>query len=397
MGIPADDGEFRLGVALSAHQTEGEPVDNDWWRWAKAGRLPDPGEGLAFLHHHKEDFRLLRRLGYGLVRFSVEWARVEPRPGQFAAEALGRYEAVLRAAEEEGLRPLVTLHHFTLPGWLVDQGGILAPSSTEAFVRYARQVVSALTPSQAVFLTVNEPVVLAAMGYLFGRWPPFQRQPRLFLKAVCRLAAWHRQAYRALKAEWPGQKVGLVKHLLDFRASSPWAAATAFIADRLFHEGFLRLAGPIDVLGCNYYTTAWIDPFGRLLPARCPETEMGWEIAPEGMARLLWRLRRTAKECYVTENGIATLDEGKRLHFIRAHLAVVARLIGRGCPIRGYCYWTLFDNYEWLDGYERHFGLGDRQRRLRPAASALPRIWAEEWRNRTPHLVPESRPRYKEQ
>jgi beta-glucosidase len=363
-------------VALSAHQTEGHPVDSDWWRAARAGRVPDPGPALDFWERFPEDMATARALGLDAFRFSVEWARVEPQEGRFDGEALARYRAMAVRARALGLWPVVTLHHFTLPGWLADRGGVLAPDSAAAFARYAGRVVEAL-PEADLFLTVNEPMVLAVQGYLFGVWPPFCKDARLFLRAAARLAEWHRRAWRAVKAVRPEVRLGLAKHFLWFRPASPLAEPAVRLADRLFHEGFLRRVGPLDVIGVNYYTETRLDALGRPRPAVAAETEMGWTVAPEGLRHAVRRLGRFAPVILITENGVATLDEDLRRRFIARHLAVVAELRREGWPIEGYFYWTLYDNYEWAEGYERHFGLGDRERRLRATAPLLPALWQE--------------------
>jgi beta-glucosidase len=359
---------------LSAHQTEGVPVDSDWWRAAQEGRVPDPQGALGFWERFREDIQTVRALGLDAFRFSLEWARIEPQPGVYDEAALARYRAMVECAWAEGLLPLVTLHHFTLPGWLVDRGGLWAEGAAQAFARYAA-VVARRLPEPYALLTINEPVVLAVMGYLLGHWPPFHRSWPRAVGAARQLAGWHRQAAQAVHAVRPQQKVGLAKHATDLRPCDAWAVPTARAADLLFHEGFLGLLGPLDVLGINYYTGQRVTAAGRLLPFGDGGDEMGWASVPEGLRRALRRLRRFAPEVWVTENGVATEDDRAREAYIAAHLRVAARLWREGYPLRGYLYWTLYDNYEWHHGYTRHFGLGDRARRLRPVATKLPALW----------------------
>jgi beta-glucosidase len=57
----------------------------------------------------------------------------------------------------------------------------------------------------------------------------------------------------------------------------------------------------------------------------------------------------------VTENGLA--GDTHRDEFIRKHLFVVSQAMNDGFDIRGYHYWTLMDNFEWLEGYDQKFGL----------------------------------------
>jgi beta-glucosidase len=143
------------------------------------------------------------------------------------------------------------------------------------------------------------------------------------------------------------------------------------------------LRGTYDVLGLNYYMRVLVEAgaggMGAITGCRRasePERwrdEMGWEVYPQGLERNLGRLGAYGRPIYVTENGMATVDDDARSRHLLEHLRAVGRAIRDGIDIRGYMYWSLMDNFEWAEGYSRHFGLVavDRatlERRPRPTA-----------------------------
>jgi hypothetical protein len=143
--FPAD---FKWGVATSAHQVEGENIYNDWWAWEQAPDHIKEGHttGLAcnWWENAEGDFDWAAQMGLNSLRLSVEWSRVEPRPGVFDDSALERYAEMLQALRGRNIEPMVTLHHFSNPRWLAEQGGWEAPETVARFTRFTRRVVEAL-------------------------------------------------------------------------------------------------------------------------------------------------------------------------------------------------------------------------------------------------------------
>jgi beta-glucosidase len=166
---------FLWGAATAAHQNEGMNVNNDFWAWEQAGNHTADGtvSGLAcdWWNRAEEDFDRAAALGLNTLRLSVEWSRVEPEPGRWNAAALGRYRDMLQGLSRRGLKPMVTLHHFTNPRWLSERGGWLLPEVVPAFARYAAYVVSVLGDLCDTWCTLNEPGIYAAFAYILGRWP----------------------------------------------------------------------------------------------------------------------------------------------------------------------------------------------------------------------------------
>ncbi len=407
-----------LGCASAAHQVEGGN-HNDWTRFEREpGRIADGSvSGIACDHWNRfgSDLADLAALGQNAHRFSLEWSRIEPEPGRFDAEAVDHYVQVARRCTELGMEPLVTLHHFTLPLWLADRGGVLAADAPAHFGRYAAICARALAGRVRWWTTVNEPAILATLGYRFGEWPPGHRSLTEAFAALRALVAMHAAAAAALRDEARRQdveaRVSVAHHyrgMLPRRPGSPLDRAAATVPDWLLNRWFLHAcrdgrlrppvgwgqrlagaAGSLDWLGVNYYTDDLVsfDPRApaRLLTRQHPDPALplstfGWTIDAQGLRRALVRLWRTYRlPIVVTENGVADRDDELRPRYIVDHLAAVAEAIGDGAEVRGYLHWTALDNFEWAQGYSQRFGLFsvDRdtlERRPKPSAAVFARI-----------------------
>jgi len=403
---------FLWGAATSSYQTEGA-VANDWTDWEAAGRLRDAGErcGLAAGHRKcwKADFALLPSIGANAYRFSVEWSRIEPLPGEFDEDELGLQRARVQRLRSLSIEPVVTLHHFTHPRWFQAEGGWESPKSVERFGRFARVVGEALAPHVAVWVTVNEPIVLLLGGYLGGLMPPGRRSFSAAAKALEHILRAHEEAAGILREKSPaGARVGLAHNMLEFapdRADSALDRRLAQAGERLYNRALLeavstgdmdwafpgegrvkfQLSGwpaTHDYLGVNYYSRVHLrfggvaGTLGRYLyrdrHAR-GLTETGWEVRPEGFDSVLLAAAQAGRPILVTENGIAARDDGKRRDFLREHALVLAHRRAAGTPVEGYFHWSLLDNFEWLEGFRPQFGLFEVDyatfaRRRRPSA-----------------------------
>jgi beta-glucosidase len=410
---------FLWGAATSAHQVEGNCTNNHWWAWEQEGGHIRDGSvsGPACDHYRRfdADFRLARELGHTAQRISVEWSRIEPEEGRFDERELDHYRAVCDAIRRHGMAPTVTLHHFTNPLWAQRLGGWENPRVADWLARLSERTARALGDRVALWWTINEPMVAPVVCYLLGVHPPAVRDLGRALVVARHTLRAHAAMYRALRAVLPGNvPVGIVHnmfHVEPLDPADPAHCAEAEQRDRFFNQWFLdgivtgRVTSPVgdgeeepglrnstDVIGLNYYARMLVDPGAGGLatsplsvrrPADPPafEDEMGWEVHPPGLRTLLLRLARLGKPLYVTENGHATLDEHARSRYLRAHLAEVHAAIAAGADVRGYFYWSLMDNFEWAEGYARHFGLigiepGTLARRPRRAAHVYREIIA---------------------
>ena len=170
---------FLVGVATSGYQIEGgfngpgEP-HNNWSGWEDIGRAARSGIACDFWRHPEEALDRAAALGCNVFRLSVEWARLEPSPGNFDDAALERYAEILSLCGARGLAPMVTLHHFTHPWWLGEEFW-LRPGSPDVFARHVARVVPALAPYCRHWVTINEPNIVALTGWIEGATPPGRR------------------------------------------------------------------------------------------------------------------------------------------------------------------------------------------------------------------------------
>nr|MDT0661947.1 glycoside hydrolase family 1 protein [Micromonospora sp. DSM 115978] len=384
--------EFLWGSATSAHQVEGGNVNNDWWDFEHdpaTAATESSGDAIDHYHRYAEDFALLRSLGHNAHRLSLEWSRIEPAPGEFSRGAVAHYRRVLTALAEEGLTGFVTLHHFTLPRWFAAGGGWLAPEAIDRFGRYCAYVAAELGELMPYVCTINEPQMVALHGYLEGYHPPGTTSPVLWKRVGAVLLRAHLAAVRSVRSRSDTAKVGLAVQLPLLAPGRDDAGCRSLhqvlryeIVDR-YLDG---LTGPDrgDWLGVQYYRKQWVDPASPTLFAEPPPgtrlSQMGWAVHPEGLHEMLCRAARTGLPLVVTENGIATEDDGERLDYLESHLAVVARAVAEGVPVHGYLHWSAFDNFEWSEGYRPRFGLvaverdGDLRRVPKPSAHAFARV-----------------------
>jgi beta-glucosidase len=421
---------FLLGCATAAHQVEGG-IDNDWSRWVAdhPEAISGGGDASVAIDHYsryRDDLAQLGSMHHRAHRFSVEWARVEPAPGRFDRDALAHYADVARACRDNGMEPVVTLHHFTLPVWLAESGGFAAPEAPVRFARYAAACVEAFDDVVTWWVTVNEPTVVAVLGHLEGIWPPGERSLRRTMAALRGLLRMHAAAAQAIalvSAQHGRQaQVSIAHHerrLVPRNPSSSVDSAVARMPDFLFNRWFLRscvtgralrpvghgevvpgLAGSLTYVGLNHYTSEAVSfdlHAPSLLFARheavpgMPLSSTGWAIDPGALRRALEDLsQETGLPILITENGVADDHDELRPDYLRDHLNAVADAIDAGIDVRGYLYWTAWDNFEWAEGYTKRFGLfavdGETQERIAKPSAA---VFAEICRSMT---VPEADP-----
>jgi beta-glucosidase len=386
--------EFLWGAATAAHQTEGQNWNTDWWRSEQLGLVPHrSGDACQSWHRWPEDLELVRELGLNAYRLSVEWARIEPRAGVFDEGALEHYRRMIEAVRAAGVEPLVTLHHFTNPAWLSDDGGWDRPGVVGRFATYVDRVGRELAGLVHWWITINEPTVFALFGNVSGAWPPHRKNDFLgYLRHVSHTLAAHAAARAVLKEQSRDAQVSMALHLNPIdpvRYRDPTDRIAVKIYDWLWQARILRAAArSLDWVGVNYYfriLVRWdVFPWRFFDPPEMGphhKTEYGWEIYPKGLYRVLKRAGRLGKTVIVTENGIADADDDQRARYLVAHLRQAHRAMQEGVDLRGYIHWSLIDDYEWAEGFTKRFGLAEvdfatQRRRLRPSAQVYRRIAA---------------------
>lgn len=385
---------FLWGTSTASHQVEGNNANNDWWDWEQIpGKIHDGSKsGLACdqWNRYEQDFDLAKALNNNAHRLSLEWSRIEPSEGVWDPSALDHYRKVLETLHARGLEPLVTLYHFTLPRWLAAKGGWENPATVQLFRRYAAKVADELGSLSHYWATINEPVILPLMSYMMGQWPPGKKSFFSAMRVLRRLLQAHAFAYRELHDRIARDPmVSLVHYMRPFdpwRPRSPLDRLASAGPDWIMNQvtlsaltdGVFRppiglwdrmeaAVDSMDYIGIDYYGRDMVvfdlrEPatlFARRFPMPGAEYSMdGWgEICPDGLYRLLVRLKKYNKPLIVTETGIPDNTDGQRPRFMITHTAAVHKAIREGAPVKGFFHWSLLDNFEWAEGYAARFGL----------------------------------------
>jgi beta-glucosidase len=378
---------FLWGVATSAFQLEGSPYA-DWASWDSI--LSTKLDVTNHYSLYKEDLNLLKELGVNAYRFSLEWSRIQPKENVWDDEAIEHYQDIIDILLKNNIEPMVTIHHFTHPLWFIKKYPWHENSSVERFLTYAEKIVSTIKGVK-YWVTFNEPYVLLLGGYLEGCMPPGIQNFSLAIKALKNIFISHGEAYDIIHSSTPNAMVSVAHNmaaLSPWRRWNPLDRLLSRIAKRFYNHSLLdafltgtlsikfpfktemKIALPIkdklDFFGVNYYTRIHMrfNPFKRMgieLRHRDIEgyglTDMGWEIHPRGLEKVLRYASRMNTPIIITENGIATHDVQKKIKFMKRHVDVIEKCIKNGIDVRGYFYWSLIDNYEWLQGLDARFGL----------------------------------------
>jgi beta-glucosidase len=441
---------FLWGAASSAYQIEGAAQSDGRGPsvWDTFSHTPgkvrggDTGDiACDFYHRSEEDLDLLKELGLGAFRFSISWPRVQPSGrGAVNQRGLDFYRSLVDGLRSRNLEPAITLYHWDLPQMLEDSGGWAQRDTAERFADYAQIVAEAIGDVGGMWITLNEPQVVAHQGYRIGVHAPGHADDVLAAAATHHLLVGHGLAVARLRSAIPDARVGVTLDMHAVRALDPEAEEAATVADAeqnrifsdpilhgrypvkarqhllpspsLIRDGDMELANAqIDFLGINYYSPHYVklaDPAGLRAdetpipgrpgvvmynPKRLARTSMGWLIEPDGLYETLVTVAsEVAPGCslYVTENGCAAedyvtpegvVDDFERVEYLHGHLAAAWRAIQDGVPLAGYFYWSLHDNFEWAWGYQKRFGLVfveyETQRRiLKRSASFYQRVAA---------------------
>ncbi len=392
---------FLLGAATAAHQVEGCNIHSDCWAQEQMPHSSYAEPSLDAVDHYnryEEDIALMSEAGLNAYRFSIEWARIEPEEGRFDLAEVEHYRKVIACCKAHGLEPVVTLHHFSSPVWLIRKGGWEAATTPDDFARYVRFIVEKLGSELHWICTINEAnmgiqVAAIAKRYMkqaqamaaksgvqmglnlekmmadrqeaarenqeaFGTADPqcftSPRTPEgdlLVMKA-------HQKAKAVIRELYPDIRVGLTLSLHDFQPLPGGEAC----ADKDWEEEFTHYLPFIrddDFLGVQNYTRTRVGPEGDLpAPEGAELTQMGYEYYPEAVGNVLRKVTRDFHgDLIVTENGLATADDTRRVEFIRRATDGVAQCVQEGLPVKGYFYWSLLDNFEWQKGFAMQFGL----------------------------------------
>jgi beta-glucosidase len=353
---------FLWGTATAAHQIEGGNVNNDWWAMEHdptSGCADVSGDACDSFNRYPEDIALVKSLGLGAYRFSLEWSRIEPEEGEFSKVALDHYRRMCAECHEQGVLPVVTFHHFTHPRWLADAGTWEALHAPDRFARYCERVTEHLGDVIGMACTLNEPNVVATMGWRMGLFPPRVRDRSRRDVVNAAMVSAHRKGVEAIRSGPGDFPVGLTVSMTDYQlqpGGEEWLERLRRPAEDVFLEA---LEGD-DFIGVQTYTRMRVGPEGALANEDgVGSTQMGYEFWPEALGATIRRATEVTGglPVYVTENGIGTADDSLRIEYVTRALAGVRECLDDGIDVRGYFYWSLLDNFEWVLGYMPTFGL----------------------------------------
>lgn len=393
---------FLWGAATAGHQVEGNNVASDLWYLEHLDPTPFPepsGDACNFFELWRDDLDLMTNMGLNAFRFSLEWARIEPEPGQVSVAMLDHYQAIIDGCLERGLMPLVTYNHFTVPRWFSAQGGWLNRDAPAQFAIFCERATRHLGKDLRYAMTLNEPNLMLLLRS-FDLPPQMWEGNAAALAAAARklqvekfatanvialddigplvtgMLAAHRAGREAIKSVRPDLEVGLTLAVVDEQAVGNDSLRDAK-REEIYGESLAAAEGD-DFIGVqNYSRRQWDDKVALPAPEGAILNSMHSEVyAPSLAGAVLYIHEATKLPVMVTEHGVGIDDDSVRARFIPEALAELKNVMDDGVPVLGYVHWTLLDNFEWTSGYGPKFGLVavDRQtfeRRSKPSATVL--------------------------
>ena len=417
---------FIWGAATASYQIEGAVREDGRSPsiWDTFSHTPgktwngDTGDVACDHYHHVEqDVALMRELGLDAYRFSIAWPRIIP-DGTGAANQAGIdfYSRLVDTLLDNGITPVVTLYHWDLPQVLEDRGGWLNRDIADWFTTYASLTTAALGDRVRHWTTLNEPWCSSLLSYAIGAHAPGHTNPLEGIVAAHHLMLSHGRAVRVIRENCPGAEVSITLNptqvygpeggdeadadavrradniyngiffspIFAGRYPDGFLDDTAHLTDHAYIEDrdLIEISTPLDNLGINNYfptrvraargeepgtpALAGMERVAEVAP-QPPQTDMGWEILPQGHYDILMRsAKESGLPIYITENGSAWPDivsedgqvhDPDRIAYLHGHLNAVADAIEDGVDIRGYFAWSLLDNFEWAFGYAKRFGV----------------------------------------
>ncbi len=369
-------------------------------------------------HRWESDLDLMAELGLPAYRLSLSWSRLQPNgSGPLNPDGVRFYRDVLEGCRQRGITPFVTLYHWDLPQPLQDAGGWPSRETAHRFADYASQCIDAFTDVARDWITINEPWCVSFLSHEWGVQAPGLRDPSAAIRAAHHTLLAHGLALEQFRAKTPDARVGITNLLSNVnpRSEAPEDAAAAHQLDirmnRIFLEpcyhgeypddvvavfaaaglnagevegalvqpGDLQLiAAPTDFVGINHYTNVLVYAddgdddrtwggvgIDHVQPA---PTSFGWSNTPAALGAVVTRVSKefSALPIYVTENGASLNDyvdpngevrDVERIGYFRGYIDAVCQAVENGVDVRGYFAWSLMDNFEWAEGFDKRFGL----------------------------------------
>lgn len=396
--------KFLWGCATAGHQVEGNNTNSDLWllEHLPESLFKEPsGDACDHYHLYPQDISMLADLGFNTYRFSLEWARIEPEEGFFSNAELEHYRRMLATCRESNLTTLLTYSHFTMPRWFAYKGGWQNPAAPDLYARFCEKATRHLGDLVGYASTFNEPDVPQLLDWIN---PPGASESILekmqgglvrarkqlnapefgsfFLGDAMKirdgLMAAHHRSKAAMKAVRGDMPVGFN---LAMSADQPAPEGRHLAEKRADVYGpWLEVAKQCDYLGVQVYSRSIVSKKDLPPPKGAELTQVGWEFYPECVEQAVrYASKETGVPIMVTENGVATADDSRRMEYLGRALTGLKAAIDDGVDVRGYVVWSLLDNFEWMSGFEPKFGIvavdrATQRRTIKPSAAMLGNI-----------------------
>ena len=394
--------KFLWGCATAGAQVEGNNTTSDLWalEHIPGGMFKEPsGDACDHYHLYSQDIAMLADLGFNSYRFSIEWSRIEPEEGLFSDAELNHYRRVLAACREHNLATLVTYSHFAMPLWFAKRGAWQNPTAPDRYARYCERVTRQLGDMIDLASTFNEPDVPQILNWATLPGAEGASVSQMFQQTLTKaraalnapdfasfffadaqktrdgLLAAHTKGKAAMKSIRPNMPVGFNLAMSDDQPAPKDSRVAEKRAD--VYGPWLEAAKHCDYLGVQTYSRAIVGKKDLPPPQGAELTQMGYEFYPECVEDVVrYAAKETGVPLYVTENGISTTDDSRRIEYYRRALAGLKRAIDDGVDVRGYITWSLLDNWEWMFGFEPKFGIVSvdrttQKRTIKPSAAYL--------------------------
>lgn len=400
--------EFLIGASIAAHQVEGNNIYSDFWAMEqmKNSDFKEPSlQAVDHYHNYKKDIDLLANSGLNAFRFSIEWARIEPTQGAYEKRAIEHYREVLSYCHKKKIVPIVTMHHFSSPKWLIEQGGWEDEQTISAFASYCAFVVKELGDLMCYVCTINEANMGLQLASIIRDMMNDSVQLGMNFEMPCNMNAKseeleeifdtdepntflsmrtmdgdilimraHEAARIEMKKVCPHLQIGITLSLYDLQGGDDAEEQMQKEWYNDFSHYLPYMVGD-DFFGLQNYTRKCMNDKGaKPAEKNVPLTKMGYENYPESIAHVV---RKVAMELaipiLITENGIDTDDDKERVIFIKKVMKDLFCCVKDGIPLLGYLHWSLLDNFEWQKGFSETFGLieVDRKTQIRYPKESL--------------------------
>ncbi len=403
------DNSFLYGTAIAATQNEGYLI-NSWTQWEKMRPIPQSGFTTALWTNFDFYLKRLIELKSNSFRLSIEWSRIEPEDDCYDYESLNKYKSWIIKLKENGIEPIVTLHHFTNPLWFENSGSWLRKDAIEKFTQFAGVVANSLNGLVKYWITFNEPLAYIAGGWLLGLRPPGEKfRICKFLKVMRAIQQTHIEVYKLLHKINPNSLVSIAKNMAEFKAANDTCIENQFVklGNYIYNDYFLNILTNnslfefpllsffipclgkllcgirdffgncrdyIDYIGLNHYNVVTITAcegfrLNKLFnislinpESNNPVNELDFEVSFNSLSTVLDRLKKYNLPILIIENGTTQINNSNKIkaEYLKRNMEIVRnKILKDGMDIRGYLWWTFVHNYEWESGYKPNFGLYD--------------------------------------